>query len=105
MYKRQLESLARGVPVVTSDIGAWTDYVPKFLQVKHDKKVIVLPNNKIHVGYGYTVSVKHAVKKINDILDNLEEYKAKVIEYRDKVLKEKYTWDNVARKLIEVIKD
>jgi len=100
-----LEALARGVPCVSSDYGSWTDYVPKFLQVRRGRKVQPLPGNKIHVGYGYTVDVDSAVDKIHDILDNLQEYKAKVLEWREKVLRKEYRWDRIARKLIEIAKE
>jgi len=98
-----LEALARGVPCVASDYGSWTDYVPKFLQVKRGYRVVPLPNNKIHVGYGYTVNVESALDKIHDILNNLDEYKAKVDEYRKKVLRRKFRWDLVAKKIAKII--
>jgi len=96
-----LESLARGIPVITSDWGSWTDYVPSFLQAKRGRKVIVLPNNMIHVGYGYTVDVESALDKAHDILDNYEEYKAKTEEWRKKVLSKEYNWEVVARRIVE----
>jgi glycosyltransferase involved in cell wall biosynthesis len=96
-----LESLARGIPVITSDWGSWTDYVPQFLQARRGRKVIVLPNNAIHVGYGYTIDVESALDKAHDILDNYEEYKAKVDEWRQKVLVKEYNWEVVARRIVE----
>jgi len=100
-----LESLARGVPCIANEWGSWTDYVPKFLQVKRGRKVKPLPNNAIHVGYGYTVDVDDAVAKINDILDNYDEYKARVEDYRKNVLAKTYRWDIIAWKLYEIIQE
>lgn len=97
-----LESLGRGVPCIASDVGSWTEYVPPFLQVKHGRRVQPLPGNRIHVGYGYAVDVDSAVEKINDVLDNLQEYRAKVLEWRDS-LKNIYRWDIIAKKLIDVM--
>jgi len=100
-----LEALARGVPCIASDFGSWVDYVPPYLQVKKGKKVQPLPGNKIHVGYGYAVDVNSAVSKINDTLDNLQEYKAKVQEWKEKHLKKKYRWDITAKQLLLIAKE
>jgi len=98
-----LESLARGVPVITSNKGSWTDYVPPFLQVKTGERVVVLPNNAIHVGYGYRVDVEDALNKIHDILESYDEYREKVEEWRQKVLFNEFRWDLIAKKLIDII--
>jgi glycosyltransferase involved in cell wall biosynthesis len=98
-----LESLARGVPVVTSNRGSWTDYVQPFLQVKAGERVKVFENNAIHVGYGYKVDVESALDKIHDILENYDDYKARVEEWRSKVLFNEYRWDIVAKRLVETI--
>jgi glycosyltransferase involved in cell wall biosynthesis len=97
-----LESLARGVPVVTSNVGSWTDYVPSYLQVKVGERVRVFEDNAIHVGYGYKVDVESAVDRIHDILDNYDEYRGRVGEWRHKVLFSEYRWDRVALMLADV---
>jgi glycosyltransferase involved in cell wall biosynthesis len=99
-----LESLARGIPVVTSDWGPWTEYVPRFLQAKRGERVRVLPESTIHTGYGYKVDVEDALNKIHDILENYEDYKARVEEWRRKVLMNEYRWDIIAERIVEVIK-
>jgi len=98
-----LESLARGTPCVASNWGSWTDYVPPFLRVKTGRRVQPLPGNVIHVGYGYTVDVDDAVNKVLDILDNYDDYRARVEEWRFKVLANEYRWDLIASKLLDVI--
>jgi glycosyltransferase involved in cell wall biosynthesis len=98
-----LESLAREVPCVASYWGSWKDYLPPFLGVKTGEKVKVFENNAIHVGYGYKVDVEDALNKIHNILDNYDEYKARVEEWRQKVLKNEYRWDIIAEKLVKII--
>jgi len=98
-----LESLARGVPAVAVDWGPWTEYIPPFLRVKPGERVRPLPDSNVHVGYGYAVDVKDAVAKIEDILDNYIEYRAKTDEWRQNVLYKEYRWDVVARRLIDVV--
>jgi glycosyltransferase involved in cell wall biosynthesis len=98
-----LESLARGVPAIASNIGSWVDYIPDFLLVRAGERVKVFENNAIHVGYGYKVDVMDAVDKIHDILENYDDYRARVEEHRLKVLSKEYRWDEIAVKLVDVI--
>ena len=98
------ESLVRGVPCIAPDWGSWKDYVPEFLTVRTGLKVQPLPNNAIHGGYGYTVDVEDALNKVNDVLDNYEEYKARTEEWRVRLSKE-FRWDLIARKLVDFIND
>ena len=100
-----LESLARGVPVLTSDYGSWTEYVPPFLQVRRGRRVQPLPGNAFHGGYGYAVDVEDALNKLHVILDNLDEYRARVLEWRERVLSKEYRWDVIARRLVEIVSD
>jgi len=98
-----LESLARGVPAVAVDWGPWTEYIPPFLRVKPGERVRPLPDNNVHIGYGYAIDVEDAVAKIEDILDNYYEYRARVDEWRLKVLYPQYRWDEVAKQLVSTI--
>jgi glycosyltransferase involved in cell wall biosynthesis len=99
-----LESLARGTPCVASYWGSWKDYLPPFLGVKTGEKVKVFESNSIHVGYGYRVDVEDALNKIHNILENYDDYRAMVEEWRQKVLKNEYRWwDIIAEKLVNVI--
>jgi glycosyltransferase involved in cell wall biosynthesis len=98
-----LESLARSVPVVATDWGPWTEYIPPFLRVRPGERVKPLPDSYVHVGYGYAVDVEDATAKLEDILDNYEEYRARTDEWRWKVLYPQYRWDVVARSLISTI--
>jgi glycosyltransferase involved in cell wall biosynthesis len=98
-----LESLARGVPVVTSSKGSWTDYVPSFLQVRVGERVKVFEDNAVHVGYGYKVDVEDALNKIHDILENYDEHRGRVGEWRQKVLVKEYRWDVIASRLCNIL--
>jgi len=98
-----IESLARGVPCVASNKGSWTDYVPPFLQVKAGERVRVFEDNAVHVGYGHKVDVEDALSKVHDILENYDDYKARVEEWRSKTLSSEYRWDVVVNKLVEII--
>lgn len=100
-----LEALVRGVPVIAHGKGSWADYVPDFLRVPYKNRVVVLQDNPIHDGYGYTIDVEKAVDKACHILDNLDDYKARVREHAQKVLKNKFRWDLVADRLIEIVRE
>jgi hypothetical protein len=47
------------------------------------------------------VDVEDALNKIHDILENYDEYKARVEEYRERLSKE-YRWDIIAHRLLDV---
>jgi len=100
-----LESLTRLTPCIAHNKGPWVDYLPEYLRVKAGEKVVAIPGNKIHVGYGYRVDVEDALSKIHDILENHDDYKAKLKEYRDKVLREEYTWSKIAWRLYREIRE
>jgi glycosyltransferase involved in cell wall biosynthesis len=45
------------------------------------------------------------LNKIHDILDNYDDYKARVEEWRSKVLSSEYRWDVIAKRLVDVVCD
>ena len=98
-----LEAVARGLVTLAPKGGAWDDYLPSFSLLPSRKCRYVLKDNPIHVGGGVEVVVDRAVDKALEILDNLEEYKAKVREHVEKNVKNKFTWAKVASALEEVI--
>jgi len=99
-----LEAIARGTPTIATNYGSWTDYMPEKLLVPPGEKVKPLPNNHLHVGWGYKIDVVSAVDKINEILQNYEEYKLIVEDHRQKI-KETFNWDNVTDLAFKMIKD
>ena len=99
-----LESLARGVPCLAHDAGPWAEYNHPMFFIKHGKKIKVFDNNPIHIGFGYTVHIDHAIAKINDVLNNTDIYKEIAEEHRQK-LKEKFTWDHVGEMIVKMIEE
>ena len=98
-----LEALARGVPVIAGKGGSWEDYTPRWLLVDSKPCPYVLKDNPIHVGSGVEVDIEKAVDLACRILDNLDDYKARVLEYRDRHLKGRFTWDKIARQILDII--
>ncbi|RLG74737.1 MAG: hypothetical protein DRO12_06515, partial [Thermoprotei archaeon] len=56
-------------------------------------------------GYGYTIDVEKALDKAHEILDNLDDYRARVREYAQKVLKSRFRWDLIADELIKIVRE
>jgi len=98
-----LESLARGEVVIAPDKGAWTEFLPKFCLVKSRPSGVIFPDNPIHVGKGFEIDVEKALDKFHDIVNNLDEYKARVREYVDEVVKNTYTWEKIGILLRDII--
>jgi len=101
-----LEALSRGEVVLAGAVGSWTDYLPKFLLIDKVHRVKFWTNtdpiHSIHCGYGYEVDVEKAIEKMKEVIENLDDYKARVREYWEKV-KHQWTWENVGLKLKQVI--
>lgn len=98
-----LEAIGRGLWVLAPKGGAWDDYLPSYCLLKSHRCPYVLKDNPIHVGGGVEVDVPKAVDTFLNKVDDLEEMKRKCEEYRDSVLKHKFTWSYVGRKLYEII--
>lgn len=97
-----LEALARGLPVIAAKGGSWEDYLPDWLLVESRSTPYVLKDNPIHDGKGVEMIIDKAIDKIHDILENLDDYKARVRDHINKI-KHIYNWDNVGKLLSEVI--
>lgn len=97
-----LEALSRGLITLGAEVGAWTDYLPKEFLLPISRMVKVLPNNAYHVGLGGEIDIDKATDKLIEIVDNIDEWKARAREYSKYIL-ENYSWDKIGEKLIKVI--
>jgi len=78
-----LEAFVSKIPTIATKGGAWEEYFPpqlKDLLIDSCNFPTVFPNNSIHIGKGVEMCVDKAVDKILNVLDNLNEYKAKIEE-------------------------
>jgi len=98
-----LEALTRGLPVIGAKGGAWEDYLPEWALIPSRKSEQVLPNNPVHDGCGVEMLLDKAVDRACEILNNLEEYKAKVREYVTHVIKPNFTWYKIGERLKAVV--
>jgi len=99
-----LEALARGVITLAAEKGSWTDYLPKEFLLPIARWVDVLPGNPYHVGKGPEIDVDKAVDRLVEIIDDLDEWKAKAREYAEKV-KERFSWTKIGEQLIKVVEN
>jgi glycosyltransferase involved in cell wall biosynthesis len=99
-----LEALARNEIVIASEGGAWQDYLPREFLVPPQAWVRVFKNNPYHIGTGPEIDVEKTVDKLHTIMDNLDEYKAKVRDYSEYV-REKYSFENIKNIFILTIRN
>ncbi len=101
-----LQAISRGLVTLASDIGSWTDYLPQFCLIPHDRPVKVFADQDcetgIHCGYGYPVNVEKAIDKLKDVIENLDDYKARVREYWNKI-GHQFKWSAIGLKLKQII--
>jgi len=98
-----LEALARGVPVIAAKGGSWEDYMPEWGLVPSRPSAPIFDGNTIHVGRGVEMILERAVDKALDILDNLDDYKAKAHEYAQTRIRQEFTWPWIAENLKRII--
>jgi len=98
-----LLALSRGKVVIGAKGGAWEDYLPNWALVPSIKSGIILPNNPIHDGYGVEMIIDKAVDLLHNILNNLDDYKARVKNYVNTCVRERYTWDKIGLLLKDIV--
>lgn len=98
-----LLGLARGEIVIGARGGAWDDYMPDWGLVDSKRSGQVLPGNHIHVGRGVEMEIDRAVDRLCDVLDNLDDYRARVKEHTNKVIREKFVWDRICFELGKIL--
>jgi len=96
-------ALVRGEIVLGAKGGAWEDFLPEWALVPSKTSGYVLAGNPIHTGYGVEMLVEKAVDKILEIFDNLDDYKARVREYVNTHVREKFTWKKIGQKLSKIL--
>jgi glycosyltransferase involved in cell wall biosynthesis len=98
-----LEALARGEIVLGAKGGSWEDYLPNWALLPSKKSGQVLPYNPIHDGYGVELDIDKAVDRALEILNNLDEYKARVREHISTHVKQNFLWDKIGLQLRDVV--
>jgi glycosyltransferase involved in cell wall biosynthesis len=98
-----LLALSRLEPVVAARGGAWEDYLPAWSLVPSHRSEQVLSNNPIHDGYGVEMEVEPAVTKLHEILDNLDDYRARVEDHVSTCVKEKFIWSKIGLQLKDIV--
>jgi len=98
-----LEALARGLITVVPDAGCFKEYIKYCVPVRVTAWVRIFRDNPIHVGLGFQADVSDCVAKLEQIIDNINEYRARFMEQRRQVLRE-FSWRAVCKKLINVLR-
>ena len=98
-----LLAMAKGAVAVGARGGAWEDYLPPWSLVDSHESPPVLPDNPIHTGTGVEMDVEKAVDRLHEVLDNMDDYKARVAEYVDTRIKNEFTWSRVGAILKEIV--
>jgi glycosyltransferase involved in cell wall biosynthesis len=97
------EAMTRGEIVIGAKGGAWDDYIPEWGLIQSHKSGQVLPGNPIHDGLGVEMEIDKAVERTTEILNNMDEYRAKLREHINTHVRPNFTWDKIADKIKNVI--
>jgi len=92
-----LEGLFLGLPVLYGEGLAPEEYCKGYgVPVKTKDKIKFWKDNPIHIGYGKEIIIEDAVTKLKDVIENLNEYKAKAKQFPRHL----WTWQAIKSKLI-----
>lgn len=95
-----LEGVARGVPTIVPHAHCFVEQSEYLITVPvTDERPVVLPSNHIHVGRGWEVDVEKLAGRIIDVLDNIDEYRAKFEEHK-RLIHKKYNWHRIVRNML-----
>ena len=100
-----LEAFISKIPTIATKGGAWQEYFPnalKDLLVDSCGNPTVLPGNPIHIGKGVEICVDKAVDKTLEVLDNYDEYKAKIEENYSFWI-ENFSYETVKKQLFKAL--
>ena len=100
-----LEAFVSKIPTIATKGGAWEEYFPpklKDLLIDSCDYPTVLPGNPIHIGHGVEICVDKAIDKILEVLDKLDDYKAKIEENYDFWI-ENFSYEAVKKQLFHVL--
>lgn len=98
-----IEAIARGVPTLVPNAGCFKDYIEYTVPIAVNSYPEVLTGNPIHIGRGWEVDFNDFYKKLTHVIENLKDYKRKFRGYA-KTVKEKYAWNRICNKLVEILK-
>ena len=100
-----LEAFISKIPTIATKGGAWQEYFPnalKDLLVDSCGNPTVLPGNPIHIGKGVEICVDKAVDKTLEVMDNYDEYKAKIEENYNFWI-ENFSYEAVKKQLFKAL--
>jgi len=98
-----LLALARGEIAIGAKGGAWEDYLPDWALIPSHRGGLVFENNPIHDGYGVEMEMDLAVDRLCDILDSMDEYRAKVRHHINTCVKQRFTWGRIGGMLRDIV--
>ena len=100
-----LEAFISKIPVIATKGGAWEEYFPKSLEdllVNSCNFPTVLPGNPIHIGKGVEMCINDTIDKILEVLDKLDDYKARIEENYNFWL-ENFSYNAVKKQLLNTL--
>jgi len=100
--RNALEAMSRGLVTLVPNAGCFLDYAGKAVKVRVARKVRVYEGNPIHIGHGHEVDVGDFYDKLSDVIENLDEYRARAIRHAREV-QEKYSWDKIGDRLFNIL--
>ncbi|CAC87319.1 hypothetical protein [Sulfolobus islandicus rod-shaped virus 2] len=100
-----LEAFISKIPAIATKNGAWEEYYPENLRdllIDSCKNPQIFPDNPIHVGNGVEMCIEKAIDKILEVLDNYDNYKAKIEENYNFWI-ENFSYNAVKKQLLNVV--
>ena len=98
-----VEAVSRGLPTLVPNDGCFLDYIDCVIPIEVERRIKLFPDNPIHIGNGWEVDINDFYRKLSEVIEHLEDYKAKFKKYAEKIRK-RFHWGEIGYKLVLYLK-
>ena len=99
-----LEGMARALPTIVPNAGCFKDYTKYAISLPITKHPTVFPDNPIHIGKGWEVSIDDLALAMEKVINDLDGHKEMAMN-NSKIIQKEYNWQRIGLELFKHIQN